>query len=252
LNLALNAFEAMPEGGAITIELADARSEEMAALFPESEHIPYVVLRVRDTGKGIDEKTRRRIFDPFFTTKEPGSGLGLGLSIVHSIVNRHGGYIDVQTHPGQGTTVSLYFARLKNHETPSAQREAKAAVHGNETILVVEDEEAIRDTISELLAGQGYTVLTAADGVEGLEQVQAHKDQIGLVISDLGMQRMNGEQFFTAARKLHPSLKIIITTGYLHSVTKSKLLSLGVTDMIAKPFSTETLLPAVRRALDKK
>jgi PAS domain S-box-containing protein len=252
LNLALNAFEAMPDGGVITIELADALEEEMSALFPESERGTHIVLRVRDTGRGIDEKTRRRIFDPFFTTKEPGSGLGLGLSIVHSIVNSHGGYIDVQTRPGEGTTVSLYFTLLKGHETTAVRSEAKTNVQGTETILIVEDEEAIRDTISELLAERGYTVLTASDGVEGLEQMQAHKDRIGLVISDLGMPRMNGEQFFTAARKLHPSLKIIITTGYLHSVTKSKLLSLGVTDMIAKPFSTETLLPAVRRALDKK
>ncbi|HLP14767.1 MAG TPA: ATP-binding protein [Bacteroidota bacterium] len=253
LNLALNACEAMTDGGVITIRLDDALEDEMRTQFPESDEGAYLALRVQDTGKGIDEKTRRRIFDPFFTTKEPGSGLGLGLSIVHSIVNSHGGYIDVQTRPGEGTTVSLYFPLLKHYETSSLTRvEKKDAVRGTETILVVEDEESIRETVSELLTHQGYTVLTAADGVEGLEQVQAHKDEIGLVLSDLGMPRMNGEQFFTAARKLKPSLKIIITTGYLHSVTKSKLLSLGVTDMIAKPFSTETLLPAVRRALDKE
>jgi PAS domain S-box-containing protein len=252
LNLALNARDAMPQGGVITFELADVTEEEMGLLFPESENGSFVVLRVRDTGTGIDEKTRRRIFDPFFTTKEPGRGLGLGLSIVHSIVNSHGGSIDVQTRPGAGTTVSLYFPLLKNYETAALRSEEKPAMHGTETILVVEDEEAIRDTLSDLLSNQGYTVLTAADGIEGLEQVQAHKDEIHLVLSDLGMPRMNGEQFFTAARKLNPGLKIIITTGYLHSLTKSKLLTLGVTDMIAKPFSTQTLLPAVRRALDKK
>jgi CheY-like chemotaxis protein len=252
LNLALNARDAMPEGGVITFELANAAEEEMGLLFPESESGSFIVLRVRDTGTGIDEKTRRRIFDPFFTTKEPGRGLGLGLSIVHSIVNSHGGSIDVQTRPGAGTTVSLYFPLLKNYEAAALRSEEKQAIHGTETILVVEDEEAIRDTLSDLLTNQGYTVLTAADGIEGLEQVQAHKDEIQLVLSDLGMPRMNGEQFFTAARKLNPGLKIIITTGYLHSLTKSKLLTLGVTDMIAKPFSTQTLLPAVRRALDKK
>lgn len=252
LNLALNARDAMPEGGVVTLELAEAREEEMQAILPDAEKRPYIALRVRDTGRGIDEKTRRRIFDPFFTTKEPGSGLGLGLSIVHSIVNSHSGVIDVQTMPGEGTTVALYFPLLTHHEPAAVPSKKKDAVSGSETILIVEDEESIRDTISELLTGHGYTVLTAADGMEGLELVQTHRNEIDLVLSDLGMPRMNGEQFFTAARKLKPSLKIIITTGYLHSATKSKLLALGVTDMIAKPFSTETLLPAVRQALDKK
>jgi PAS domain S-box-containing protein len=251
LNLALNAKDAMPDGGILTISLLDAPSEEVRRLFPDSERGPYLILRVTDTGVGMDEKTRNRMFDPFFTTKEPGRGTGLGLSIVHGIVINHRGYINVDSTAGSGTSVSIYIPRLQAEASVAVEPAERAAAGGTETILVIDDEEAIRDMLVDLLTTYGYSVLTARNGVEGLEMLQKHHSEIGVVLSDLGMPQMNGEQFFTAAKNFDPLVKIVISTGYLNPHIKSKLLGLGVHDVVAKPFSTEMLLPTLRRALDQ-
>jgi PAS domain S-box-containing protein len=255
LNLAVNAIDAMSEGGVLTLELADAGQDELNRIIdltdPDAEFHKYVVLRVRDTGVGMDEKTRERIFEPFFTTKEQGSGTGLGLSIVHGIVNNHHGYLNIESTPSEGTVVSVFLPLLQHIDASIAKPSAVPISTGTETILVLDDEEAIRETVFELLTMNGYSVLTGGDGIEGMQKLRDHQDAIHLVITDLGMPRMNGEQFFTAAKVFNPALKIIITTGYIQTSTRSKLLALGVTDMIPKPFSIDTLIPAVRRALDQ-
>jgi PAS domain S-box-containing protein len=250
LNLALNAKDAMPDGGALTLEVADAQPEELQRHFPDIDDGSYLVLRVKDTGIGMDEKTRGRMFDPFFTTKEHGAGTGLGLSIVHGIVNNHRGYIDVESALGRGTTVSVYFPRLAEsvaEAPPAADGETEA---DNETILVIDDEEAIREMLADLLTHHGYRVLTASNGVEGMEQLQEHHRDIRVVLSDLGMPKMNGEQFFAAAKNFDPDVKIIISTGHVNPGIRTKLLDLGVKDVISKPFSTDKLLPVLRRALE--
>jgi len=254
LNLAVNAVDAMPDGGTLTLEIADVSNDDLARIAalsgPGDEGRAFVALRVRDTGGGLDEETREHMFDPLFTTKAPGNAAGLGLSIVDGIVKTHGGFLDVCSAPDAGTTISLYLPVLKQEEPAKAPEPEAAPAAGSETILVIDDEETIRDMLTEILSFQGYTVLTAVDGADGLRQLKMHHDTISLVISDLGMPRMNGEQFFAAAKKFDPSVKIMITTGYVHTHTRSKLLTLGVVDLIAKPFSMDTLLPAVRRAID--
>ncbi len=254
LNLAVNAVDAMADGGTLTLEVADAARDDVARLtgLPGTgdEGDPYVVLRVRDTGVGNVEQTREHMFDPLFTAKGLGLSAGLGLSIVGGIVKTHAGYLDVSSTPDAGTTISVYLPVLKQEESADVEDAAAAASSGSGTILVIDDEETIRDMLTEILSINGYSVLTAVDGKDGLRQLRAHHDTISLVISDLGMPRMNGEQFFAAAKKFDPSVKIMITTGYVHTHTRSKLLSLGVVDLVGKPFSIDTLLPAVRRAIN--
>ncbi len=252
LNLALNAKDAMPHGGMITLGLHDAREAELRKLFPDCDPGPYLILRVSDTGVGMDEKTQNRMFDPFYTTKEPGKGTGLGLSIVHGIVTNHRGYINVESTQGSGTTISIYFPRLHADVAAPVQTTNGKTTGGSETILVIDDEEAIRDMLVDLLETHGYNVITACNGLEGMEKLREHYRDIRLVLSDLGMPQMNGEQFFTAAKNFDPNVRIIISTGYLNPLIKSKLLGLGVHDVVAKPFSTEMLLPTVRRALDNR
>jgi CheY-like chemotaxis protein len=241
----------------LTISLEDTDEQELARFYeqigPDAQHKKYVNVTIKDTGVGIADTLKERIFDPFFTTKEPGTGTGLGLSIVHGIVKSHHGVHRLDTTPNGGTSVSLYFPLLDQGEkriAPSMPLQMPIPITTvPKTVLVLDDEEPIRETLVELLSHQGYTVLTACNGIEGMKQLRDHSELIDLVITDLGMPQMSGEEFFSNARAIHPSLKIIIMTGYVNTKTTSKLLALGVADLILKPFSVDTLLPTVRRAL---
>ncbi len=254
VNLSINAVDAMPNGGTLTLALVDADDEEIGRIDDEITKRTgtqrFVALIVQDTGVGIGHGAMERIFDPFFTTKEHGKGAGLGLSIVYGIVKNHHGYHRIESIPEGGTRVSLYFPLGEAAEVPGVQ--TAAAAHGStgETILILDDEEEIRQTLCELLSNHGYTVIAASNGLEGMEQLRVHHESIKLVITDLGMPKMNGEEFFMQAKVFKPKLKTIITTGYVNVTTASKLLSLGVADMLMKTFSVHTLLPAVRRALE--
>ncbi|RMF85227.1 MAG: response regulator [Nitrospinota bacterium] len=254
LNLALNARDAMPDGGTLTIRVDRERGENLRTRFPESGPEEYVAVHVSDTGVGMDEATRAHIFDPFFSTKERGKGTGLGLAIVYGIVQNHRGFIDVQSTPGQGTTVTLYFPATSPpaRSVPPPEEAEQGRSGGTETILVVEDEEAIRETLQEILSSAGYTVLTAANGMEALDQYQRHQQDIALVITDLHMPSMGGKELMKRLQEIQPTLKVMFATGSLDHCSPSAVLEDGANAVITKPFRIQELLTTIRKTLEDR
>lgn len=215
VNLAVNARDAMPSGGILSISLStvDVGGGEIG--LPVGVHAGrYAVMSVSDTGVGMDRETQKRIFEPFFTTKEVGKGTGLGLSIVYGIIAQHCGYLDVYSEKGHGTTFKVYLPlNPEVRESPAEQPEADER-RGTGTVLLVEDEESVRLIIGEILEDNGYRVLSAANGSEGLELFGAYADEIVLVVSDLVMPRMNGRQMCDAIRKVRGGLPVLFLSGY--------------------------------------
>jgi PAS domain S-box-containing protein len=253
LNLAVNARDAMPEGGPIAIAVSGADvAEDECAAHPGARPGPHVRVTVRDAGCGMDEHTRAHLFEPFFTTKSAGKGTGLGLSTVYGIVQRAGGHIRVQSAPGQGSTFTVYLPRV---EAPAAVEEPERTVgdtvHGAETILVVEDEDAVRSMVREALEARGYRVLVARNGVEALDLAGRYGDYIDLLISDVIMPQMNGAELAQRLARLRPGLRVLFVSGY----TDDAVIRLGVlekrTAFLQKPFSLDLLARTVREVLDQ-
>lgn len=254
VNLAVNARDAMPDGGTLTIETRDVvltRSDQREAFAIKGG--PYVLLSVSDTGHGMDAETRARAFDPFFTTKAPGRGSGLGLSTVYGIVKQSDGYIWMDSEPGMGTRVRIYLPRVDEPvvvvETRRPARQA-AGPHGNETLLLVEDEEGVREVISEWLAGHGYTVLTAGNGAEALTLSGAETREIDLLVADVVMPQMGGPALAERLLLQRPNLRVIYVSGYAdEAIGDPRVLAAGAA-FLQKPFSLDTLLRKVREILD--
>jgi hypothetical protein len=253
VNLAVNARDAMPNGGTLSIEttLVDI-DDEVAASRPDVDVGPHVRVRVSDTGIGMDETARDRAFEPFFTTKAPGTGTGLGLATVYGIVRRAGGSIHVYSEPGRGTSFSTLFPALGAadplDEVPaSAGRKTTA---GSETILVVEDDDGLRTAAERILRNNGYRVLTAVDGASAVELVAAHVADIDLVLTDVVMPGMAGTELAVRLKEAHPELRLLLMSGYAPPVLVSHgSLAVGAT-LIDKPFSAALLVRKVREALD--
>jgi signal transduction histidine kinase len=251
LNLCLNARDAMPEGGRLTLETANARLDaDYAARNLEVQPGQYVMLAVTDTGQGIAPEHLQRIFEPFFTTKEPGKGTGLGLAMVYGFVKQSGGHVAVYSEPGQGTTVKLYLPRSS---TGSGAADAAAAaavpVGGSETILLVEDDEAVRQFAAAQLVSFGYRVIEAADGPAALAIVEA-RDDIDLLFTDVVMPGgMNGRRLAEAVQRLRPGLPVLYTSGY----TENAIVHQGRLDsgalLLTKPYLRSELDRMVRAAL---
>lgn len=252
MNLAVNARDAMPEGGTLTIETAnvdilEGYVQEPVVLEPGR----YVMLRVIDTGVGMDEATRHRAFEPFFTTKEAGKGTGLGLATVYGIVQQSGGHVAIESEVGQGTTVSVYLPRVDEPvERPESVAVPEAVVGGKETVLLVEDDDGVRRLASLVLSRNGYTVLQAATPTEALAIVREQARPVDLLLADVVMPEMSGRGLAERLRPFCPSLKVLYMSGYMDK-------SLAVTDapevlerLLPKPFTSDSLLRAVRRALD--
>jgi CheY-like chemotaxis protein len=243
LNLAVNARDAMPGGGRLTIETANIVDGQGRA---------GVRLTARDSGCGISDEIRPHIFEPFFTTKEVGKGTGLGLSIVYGVVNQAGGTIKVDTAPGQGAAFHIWLPR--DADTTSAPEPTAAAAgvspSSGETILLVEDDEDVRDYVQFVLRQAGYCVLAADDGDQGLHVVETHDAEIHLVLSDIVMPGMSGPEMAAQARARRPELKVLHMSGYPgETFTRHNTVVPG-TLFLQKPFSVETLTQAVRAALD--
>jgi PAS domain S-box-containing protein len=253
LNLCVNARDAiMPKGGSISIASRLVRGESVSAKFDRADTMEYIVIDVADTGTGMDEATRRRIFEPFFTTKEKGKGTGLGLATVYGIVESHRGFIDVESRLGVGSTFHVYLPVEPRHVTrdePTMAAE-KEVPGGTETILVVEDEETLRDLVSFVLEGKGYRVLKASDGEEGLRLFTERMQDIALVLSDLGLPKISGEDLFRRMRQLKPEAKVILATGYIEPGMKSELLKAGARELIQKPYVPADVLKKIREVLD--
>jgi PAS domain S-box-containing protein len=254
LNLVVNARDAMPGGGAITISTANvdidaAHSDRLVALKPG----PYVLMSVSDTGHGMSKETLEHIFEPFFTTKEKGKGTGLGLASVYGIVNQSDGYIWAYSEPGQGATFEIYLPRVdrggsREGATAPPARERK----GSETVLVVEDENTVRLVAAGNLRRAGYLVLAAADADEALRIAAAHPDPIHLILTDVLMPRMNGPALVTRIKQTRPAIRTLFMSGHADDA----LLHHGVVEegayFLEKPFTRDQLTRRVREALDSK
>jgi two-component system cell cycle sensor histidine kinase/response regulator CckA len=253
VNLAVNARDAMPLGGHLTIETADVvLDDNYARTHMGVKPGEFTMIAVSDDGHGMDSETRRHIFEPFFTTKEKGKGTGLGLATVYGMVKQAGGDIWVYSEPGQGTTFKLYFPRVS--EAVSDSFGSVAALDrqgGGETILVVEDEQAVRDLTVRILQQLGYTILTASSGAEALELSRSHAGDIDLLLTDVVMPNMSGRQLADHIHTSRPKTKVVFLSGYTeNTVVHHGVLDPGV-DFLPKPFSRENLSRKLREVLTR-
>jgi PAS domain S-box-containing protein len=249
VNLAVNSRDAMPSGGSLTLELADVTLD--APLTTSHDSIPpgrYVVVSVGDTGSGMDAETLAHIFEPFFTTKEQGKGTGLGLAMMYGIVKQTGGYVDVASTPGAGTTFRIYLPRSAGSMT-SGLRPSVLSRHGTETVLLVEDEAAVRNLARTVLQRKGYVVLAAQDGAAALDLVDKHAGVIHVLLTDLVMPGMSGRDVAAAVRARRPSIKVIFMSGYTADVP-TELGTEGAAAFLSKPFNEHALTSKLREVLD--
>ncbi len=253
MNLVVNARDAMPNGGKLILKTSCVEIEaNPASNIPFLKPGPYVMLLVKDTGMGMTTEVLARAFEPFFTTKTVGKGSGLGLSTAYGIIKQSGGYIDLQSQPEDGTMITIYFPRLKVEliEEKNHEEEVQELPQGSETILVVEDEESVRNMVRELLTGLGYQVLEACDGQEALELCKQTSDPIHLIFTDVVMPRINGIQLAKQLQLIRPEIKILFASGYADQAN----LEFGLLDpevnFLAKPYEFSTLAKKVRCMLD--
>jgi PAS domain S-box-containing protein len=247
MNFAVNARDAMPHGGILTIETA-AVDASAAAWIPDAKPGPYVSLTVSDNGSGMDTETQSRVFEPFFTTKEVGRGTGLGLSIVHAIVTENGGHITVHSEPGHGTEFRVYFPAALAGRAPVAQATLAPIFRGSETILLVEDEEILRNTLGKILRHAGYRVLVAADGDQAIEMDLQTGPPAQMLLTDIVMPGLSGPELARYLLGLHPDTKVLYMSGYPEAAAGIPLLSRG--NFMQKPFTAVQLLRRIREVLD--
>jgi PAS domain S-box-containing protein len=255
LNLCLNARDAMPDGGKITISTTVVDlANESSAIYKDlaAETGKYVRVRVADIGIGIAQENLDKIFDPFFTTKEVGKGSGLGLAMVYGIVQNARGYLHVESEEGRGTVFDLLFQIATDQESPQLLSQLTPGLGGQETVLLVDDEPMVRDLGNEILSSYGYQVVLACDGREALEIYQGNGADIDLVILDLLMPNMGGEETLRQLRKLDLNAKVLICSGYGGRKNTSQSLTLAGVPQVHKPFKPEALVLAVRQILDGK
>jgi CheY-like chemotaxis protein len=249
MNLCVNARDAMPDGGVLRIETTNVDVDaQYTALLDSVAPGRYVMLAVSDSGCGIDDEIQAKIFEPFFTTKEKGKGTGLGLATVYGIVKQSDGHITVQSEVGHGTTFRIYLPRLDEVSRAPFAEEALPP-GGTETVLLVEDEEALRTITFELLLENGYRVLVAADGAEAQEVFGRQSEPIHLLITDVVMPGMNGRALAESLRARRPGLKVLYMSGYTDDVVLQRHALAAGGRLLHKPFSVHALLREVRAAL---
>jgi len=250
MNLVVNAKDAMPTGGRIVIQTSE---EELDAVRREHSLIQpgsYILLSVSDTGAGMDKETQSRIFEPFFTTKEKGKGTGLGLSTVYGIVKQSGGYIFAHSESGAGTTFRIYLPKVLDPAgQPGAVKQPQVATGGSETVLLVEDEESVRELVRETLKSKGYSVMEAPDGIQGMKVAESFEGKIDILITDVAMPGMSGHELAKRVAASRPGIKILFLSGY----TEDAIIHEGVLDpgtaFLQKPFTLQALARKVREVL---
>jgi CheY-like chemotaxis protein len=230
------------------------KGEPLQKEFIKATHKQYVVIKVADTGTGMDEETRKRIFEPFFTTKEKGKGTGLGLAVVFGIVENHEGFIDVNSEVGRGTTFSLYFPVTTQEEkrVEPQQQSTVTSLRGTETLLIIEDEVLLKELLTAMLSAKGYTVFSAADGEEGVSLYSQHGEDIDLVISDFGLPKFDGFEVLKRLKRINPEVKFVLATGFIEPEQRSQMFGNGAKDIIQKPYTPESVMKAIRGVLDTK
>jgi two-component system, cell cycle sensor histidine kinase and response regulator CckA len=252
INLAVNARDAMPSGGRLTMETRNAElSEDYAGQQPDARPGQYVLVAVSDTGHGMDAATRARIFEPFFTTKRPGRGTGLGLAMVYGFVKQSGGHVVAESELGRGTTFKIYLPRTDEAVSSGrASQDCLILPKGTETILLVEDQDAVRTFARHVLLDAGYTVLQARDGVEAFRVAQQCQDPIHLLLTDVIMPRMSGPQLAELLAPDRPGMRVLFMSGYAdEAITGSGTPEAG-SAFLEKPFKLAQLARKVREVLD--
>ena len=256
MNLFVNAWQAMPDGGDLFVAVENVELDERYARIKTFNVRPgrYVKLSVTDSGVGMDAETRKRIFEPFFSTKEKGMGTGLGLASAYGIIKNHGGFINCYSELGQGTTFNIYFPesdQVMVNEDPEIQRDLMTGVpRGTETILFVDDDDENLAVGRKILAGLGYQVLTARDGKTSLEIYAAQGDQIDLVVLDYVMPGMGGREVFEALRQLDPDVRVLLSSGYSSNNQVAHMLDQGCKGFIQKPYDAGRMARKMREILD--
>jgi CheY-like chemotaxis protein len=247
LNLVINSRDAMPGGGTITIAISNVtlRNEELVRS-PDVVPGQYVLLAVRDTGTGMPADVLARAFEPFFTTKEMGQGTGLGLSMVYGFIKQSGGHIEIESRAGKGTTIRMYLPRAieESVAAPVGSAQAIALPGGNETVLVVEDNESVREYSSDILRSVGYCVLEAHDYRSAREKLTRHPE-IKVLFTDVGLPGATGQQLADEALRSHPDLLVLFTTGYARGILHDDA------ELLAKPFTPEDLAARMRDLIDR-
>jgi len=256
MNLVINARDAMPRGGKLTVETANADLDEnyfRKRGLQEEKPGAYVMLAVSDSGIGIDKETQSHIFEPFFTTKEVGKGTGLGLSTVYGIVKQNSGFIWVYSEPGQGSAFKVYLPKAKG-DAASEKKEQHpvTAPGGSETVLIVEDDDSLRKVSQRALQQHGYSVLEAENGEDALKVSEAYAGSIDLLITDVVMPGMGGKETAERLQPLYPRMKVLYTSGYTdNTIVHHGVLATGL-NFLQKPFSPEALVRKVREILDNE
>ncbi|MCU0579964.1 MAG: response regulator, partial [Desulfobacterota bacterium] len=253
MNICLNARDAMPQGG--HLRLATRKKmiiPDQAARQRGLKGGPYIQITVSDTGTGIHSEVRGQIFDPFFTTKDPGRGTGLGLAIVYGLIQNHGGYIDVQSQVGQGTVFTLLLPALPLPRSRKTNKPVRPAeVRGEETVLLVDDEALIRDLGADILQDRGYRVLLAGEGREAIRIYKKRGKEISLVVLDVVMPGLGGQETFRKLKALNPQVKVLLSSGYSARGAVGEILNEGAAGFIQKPYREEELAARVRELLDR-
>jgi PAS domain S-box-containing protein len=251
LNLYVNAADAMPGGGDLILKTMNVTHKDMKGKLYDPKPGNYVLLMVSDTGTGMDEKDMKRIFDPFFTTKEMGRGTGLGLASAYGIIKGHGGYIDVESKKGHGTTFNIYLPATEK----KVERTVKAAeqiIEGTGTILLVDDEAMVLDVGVMLLERLGYTVLQAKGGREAVGVYKQNQDKIDIVILDMIMPDMGGGETYDKMKVINPNVKVLLSSGYSIDGQAKEILARGCDGFIQKPFTMKDLTQSIREILGKE
>jgi len=252
LNLYVNAWQAMPGGGDVYVRTNNIFLDQHFIKPYQISPGKYVKISITDTGTGMDKTTLQRIFEPFFTTKKMGRGIGLGLSSVYGIIKNHGGFIDVQSEKGEGTSFYIYLPAMDAPEKfQDREIEPKNGIaHGTETILLVDDEDMIIDVSRQMLEKLGYTVLTAASGREAIEMYQKHLNEISLVIIDMIMPDLNGGETYDELKRITPAIKVLLASGYSLEGQAQDILDRGCNGFIQKPFNIKRISNKIRTVLD--
>jgi CheY-like chemotaxis protein len=254
MNVCINARDAMPSGGTLTIKAKNFPVDEsFARINLHAEPGNYVLLTVDDTGTGMSAEVVKRIFDPFFTTKEMGKGTGLGLATTQTIVKSHGGFINVYSEAGKGSRFAIYLrtAEAGQEKADAVPKDALPRARG-ELILIVDDEENIRNVAEATLAKFGYRTLIAVDGAHALAVYSEHSKDIAAVLTDMAMPNMDGAALIRALKKINPDISVVAMSGLTSDDTEAELKSLKVNAFLSKPFSAETLLKTLREAIAER
>jgi PAS domain S-box-containing protein len=257
LNLCINARDAITEnfigneGGRICLSAEVVDGKQLPGNGRKRREDSYLKLSVRDNGGGMPEQVRQKIFDPFFTTKAKGKGTGLGLSVVYGIVQTHHGVIDVQTELGTGSVFSVYLPTAKVEYVVPEKKSVTSIQGGDETILVVEDEEVLASLLDEMLRSKGYNVVVAPDGAEALRVFRQRHREFAAVVLDMGLPKLPGQALFLKMKQIYPDVNIILASGYLDNEMKEDLFTLGASAFVQKPYNPQEILHSVRNAIDK-